>query len=42
MPINMKTRMKTLLAVMFVFAAVLAGRAQLLFSDDFNYPNGLR
>ena len=36
----MKTRMKTLLAVMFVFAAVLAGRAQLLFSDDFNYPNG--
>jgi hypothetical protein len=36
----MKTMLKTLLAVMFVFAAVLAGHAQLLFSDDFNYPNG--
>jgi hypothetical protein len=36
----MKTRMKTLLALMFVFAAVAASHAQLLFVDDFDYANG--
>jgi hypothetical protein len=36
----MKTTMKILIAFMFVLATALAGHAQLLFSDDFNYPNG--